>query len=123
MKTMMTKTSKPVGSRVRRPLRHLAEGRKVTIHMLAHGREKAIDALIEHARVRAIRHSAPAAPVEPRGMAARVREWALDKAARVMAWKYERDTWRVALERQKLSFNAFVKAMQDGVPPNRLARD
>jgi hypothetical protein len=53
----------------------------------------------------------------------RVKRWALGKLAEVVAWKIERDTWRVALERQKLSFEEFTRSLRQGGSLARLARD
>lgn len=114
---------RPVGSRVQRARRHLAESRRAALGHLAHGRAKAADVLLAAARNRAIPVRMPTGLRTARTWRDRAREKALDIAARVVAWKIERDTWRVALERQKLDFSVFVAAIQSGGPLSRLARN
>lgn len=123
MTTKIRSDVRPVGSRIRRPARRLAEARRAAIVAVTYGREKANDFLLAAARRKALGGGMPTGLRTRRTVADRVREWALNVAARVVAAKIERDTWKVVLEQQKLTFERFVEAMQCGPALSRMARD
>lgn len=102
---MMTK--RPNGSRTQRAKRHLAEARRAALHSLADGRRQATE-VIRTRRVGAL--------------VDRVRDWAMNRVATVVARSIERTTWKVALESRKLTFDGFVVAMQTGGALTRMAR-
>lgn len=118
---MMTKTmSRPNGSRVQRARRHLAESRRSAFNRLEDGRRQARAVIDAHTRQRARRYLDDSfAPEWP----ARLKRWCLHKLADVVAWQIERETWRVALERQKPSFEDFTRSLRQGGRFARLARD
>jgi hypothetical protein len=109
----MTKTSlsdRPNGSRTQRAKRHLAEARRTAFNRLEDGRRQAKAALAHVHEVQ-------------RPRVGRVKRWLLNKLADVVVWKIENDTWRVVLERQKLSFEEFTASLRQGGRFTRLARD
>lgn len=116
---MMTTKSRPVGSRVHRPRRKLAEARRYAFARLPEGRAEAIDALIEHARARAIhalRVSMPSGLRSARTLGDRLKGWALDKAAKLVAAKITRDTERRMfrdLEADRLPLQRWLSIMND----------
>lgn len=112
--------AKPNGSRTQRAKRHLAEARRTAFNRLEDGRRQAKAAIETNSRQRARRYLDESFASE---WPQRLKKWALGKLATVAAWKIERDTWRVALERQKLSFDEFTACLRQGGRLGRLARD
>lgn len=120
---MKTKTDpKPNGSRVQRQKRKLAEAREAVVVAMTYGRDKATTVLLNRARDRALPMRMPAVRTR-RGLGDRIRDAVINVAARIVAAKISHDTWKVVLERQKLSFENFVAAMQTGPALSRMARN
>lgn len=108
--------SRPNGSRVQRARRHLAEARKAALTRLSEGRAEAVDALIVHARKHLFRTPMPTGMRSARSMDDRLRNWVLDKAAKVVAAKITRDTERRMfrqLEADRLPLNRWLSIMND----------
>lgn len=112
-------TQQPNGSRTQRAKRHLAEARRAALHSLADGRRQAVAAISTHQRRWAERYFAD---TEAGTLRHRIKEWAMNTVAKVVARSIERTTWKVALESRKLSFGDFVEAMQVGGSLTRMAR-
>jgi hypothetical protein len=107
---------RPVGSRVQRAKRHLAEARRAALGQLSLGREKATDALLAAARRRAIPVRMPTGLRTVRTLGDRLRQWTLDTAASLVARKIERQTFRAALyrlEERKMSVDRWLAWMKD----------
>lgn len=105
--------SKPNGSRIQRQ-RRVAQMRRTTVESIVHGRKKAVDALVVHARERALRFNMPAVHTV-RGMRDRARTWLINRAADVVAWKIDRDTYRRqfdALEAMKMGVDRWLSTMK-----------
>jgi len=117
----MKTTSKPNGSRVQR-MKRRARAREAQVLALFRGREQAVNALVVHARDRAIHVHMPAGIRTARTLADRARNWVLNTAATLVARHIDRATMKVAFERHKLSFDEFVSAMRKGGQLTRLAR-
>lgn len=90
----MRTTSKPNGSAIQRQRRKIAAARRAVVEQMTLGRHDAVNALLQHARVRAIPMRMPSLP--PRN---RVARWLFDKAAVVVARHIERVTFKRAVNR------------------------
>lgn len=109
-------TSRPNGSRLQRPRRHLAEARRAAFTRLAEARAEAVDALIAHARKRLFRTPMPQSLRSARSVGDRLRNWALDKAAWIVARKITRDTEQRMfrdLEADRLPLSRWLSIMND----------
>lgn len=95
MTTKMTMRRRPIGKRLRRA----ANVRRATVEGIRVGRERATDALLLHARDRAIRHAMPSGIRTARTWLDRAWEWALDLVARVVAGHIERASFKAAIDR------------------------
>lgn len=84
---------RPIGARVRR----VAQVRRATVSGIVAAREKATAALVVAAKRKAIPEHMPTGVHTVRTWGDRVREWALDTAARLVARKIERDTDKARL--------------------------
>jgi hypothetical protein len=93
---MMTMTSRrPIGKQLRRA----ANVRRATVEGIRVGRERATEALLLHARDRAIRHAMPFGIQTACTWLDRAREWVLNIVARIVAGHIERSSFKAAVER------------------------
>jgi hypothetical protein len=96
---MMKRTSdddrRPVGSKIRRA----ARVRRATAEGIVAGREKATAVLLAAARARAIPVRMPTGLHTARTAVDRAQEWVLNTAARFVARKIERSTFKAAVNK------------------------
>lgn len=111
---MAMTSSKPNGSRIQRQKRKMAELRSAAIGLAVSGRQQAVDALLVRARNLAFPVRMPRVHTV-RGMRDRLKTWFLHRAADLVAWKIDRDTYRVGFERLenlKMGVDAWLNTMR-----------
>lgn len=102
--------SRPNGSRVQRARRHLAEDRAHALRRFDLGRARAIDALTEHARLRAFPMRMPRVQTV-RGVSNRIRHWFTNKMADIAVWRIEVNAIK-RLDDLKMGVDAWLSMMR-----------